>query len=84
MGNKSSISTAAFPTYDEKYVSEDSFEYPVAINGKTRTKISFGLDQPLEEIEKAVVENEAVLKWLDGKSPKKVIVVQGRMINVVV
>ncbi len=84
MGNESSISIAAFPTYDEQYVSEDSFEYPVAINGKKRTKISFGLDQPVEDIEKAVVENEAVLKWLEGKPPKKIIVVRGRMINVVV
>lgn len=84
MGNKSSISTVAYPEYDVKYVSEDSFEYPVAINGKTRTKISFGLDQPVEEVQKAVVENEAVQKWLEGKPPKKVIVVQGRMINVVV
>jgi leucyl-tRNA synthetase len=63
---------------------ETSFEYPVAVNGKTRVKMNFDLDLPSEQIEKEVLSAEQLQKYFDGKTPKKVIVVKGKMINVVV
>ncbi len=84
LGNKESITSAAFPDYDEKYLQESSHEYPVSINGKMRHKMSFALDKPKEEIEKEVLAAEQVQKWTEGKTPKKVIIVPGKIINLVV
>ena len=74
---------APFPEFNEEYLKENSFEYPVSVNGKVRTKIEFPLDMAKEEIEKQVLTSEVVRKWTDGKQPKKIIVVPGRIINVV-
>ena len=79
-----SILDAAYPVVEEKYLVENSIHYPVAINGKTRTEMSFAADTAQQAIEAAVLQNEVVKKWLDQKAPKKIIVVKGRMINVVV
>jgi leucyl-tRNA synthetase len=84
MGNKKSIFHSAFPIYDESLLVENVFEYPVAVNGKTRLKLIFDLNLPLEQIEKKVLSAKQLQKYFDGKTPKKVIVVKGRMINVVV
>jgi leucyl-tRNA synthetase len=84
MGNEASVHHADYPKYDQRYVTEDSFEYPVSINGKTRTKITFPLSLSKEEIEKQVLAHDSVTKWLDSGRAKKVIVVPGRIINVVV
>ncbi|MCS6823083.1 MAG: leucine--tRNA ligase [Cytophagaceae bacterium] len=84
LGHKESICNASFPTWDEKYLAESNYEYPISVNGKVRTKINFALDMPAADIEKQVLANEAVQKWLEGKQPKKVIVVQGKIVNVVV
>ncbi len=85
LGNEpGSVSVASFPQWDQKYVVDDMFEYPVQINGKVRAAISFALDVPAAEIEKAVLADPAVIKWMDGKPAKKVIVVPGRIVNVVI
>jgi leucyl-tRNA synthetase len=84
LGNKESIVNARFPAYEEKYLQESSFEYPVSVNGKVRTKISFPVDMDKATIEKQVLNNVTVKKWLQDKSPKKVIVVPNRIVNVVV
>jgi leucyl-tRNA synthetase len=84
LGNKNSISQAEFPKFNEAYLVESSFEYPISINGKVRAKLNFPLDMPVSDIEKQVLANEAVQKWLESKTPKKVIVVQGRIVNVVI
>jgi leucyl-tRNA synthetase len=84
MGNNRSITTEPYPLFDEKYLVENEFEYPVSINGKTRFKINLALNLTKEQVEKAVVEAEEMEKWLQGSSPKKVIVVPGRIVNVVV
>ena len=84
LGNAKSIITSNYPQYEEQYIQEDTFEYPIAINGKMRTKMNFALDMPKEDIEKQVLASEAVLKWTEGKSPKKVIVVPNRIVNIVV
>ncbi|MEO5675543.1 MAG: DUF559 domain-containing protein [Chitinophagales bacterium] len=84
LGNEISITQASFPDYDPALLIESSFEYPVAINGKTRVKMNFNLEADQEEIVKEVMTSEILQKYFEGKTPKKVIVVKGRMINVVV
>jgi len=69
--------------HDDSYLKEDSFEYPISINGKVRAKMNFALDMPKEDIEKLVLASDKVIKWTEGKAPKKIIVVQGRIVNVV-
>jgi leucyl-tRNA synthetase len=80
----SSVVNATFPTFEEKYVKESSKTYPVAINGKTRTELTIALDATQQQVEEIVLANEVVKKWMDGKSPKKVIYVKNKMVNVVV
>ena len=84
MGHNESILNASYPVYEEKYTQETAFNYPIAINGKTRAEMGFSLDAATADIEKDVLESEVVQKWLEGKAPKKVIIVKGRMINVVI
>ncbi|HEY3430698.1 MAG TPA: leucine--tRNA ligase, partial [Cyclobacteriaceae bacterium] len=83
LGHKDTILNASFPQYDEQYLKESSFSYPISINGKVRAQMNFALDMPKEDIEKIVLASEIVLKWTEGKPPKKVIVVQGKIVNVV-
>lgn len=83
-GHESSVLQAPFPVWEERYVLENSKKYPVAVNGKTRTELEFPLDASQSAVEKGVLADEIVLKFLEGKTPKKVIYVPGRMINVVV
>ena len=84
LGHENSITLSAFPTVDEQHLKEDSFEYPVSINGKMRVKISLALSLSKEEIEEAVLQNGVVLKWTEGKTPKKVIIVPNRIVNIVI
>ena len=84
LGHAESIHTATWPLYEDQYLKEDSFSYPISINGKTRTQIAFATDADPKEIEAVVLQNEIVLKWTEGKTPKKVIVVKNRIVNVVV
>lgn len=85
LGNEpGTISKASFPVFNPNYLVEDAFEYPIQINGKVRTTISFAIDRAPSEIEKEVLADEIVQKWLDGKSPKKVVVVPKRIVNVVI
>lgn len=84
LGHNDSVLKASFPKYDNQYLIENSFEYPISINGKVRAKMEFALDMPKEDIEKLVLASETVQKWTEGKPPKKVIIVQGKIVNVVV
>ena len=84
LGHKTSVVDAAYPAFEEKYVKESSKTYPVAINGKTRTELTIALDATQQQVEEIVLANEVVKKWMDGKSPKKVIYVKNKMVNVVV
>lgn len=84
LGHKDSILDASFPKFEAKYVAESSKAYPVAINGKTRAELTLDLNITQAEVEQIVLSNEVVLKWLDGKQPKKIIYVKNKMINVVV
>jgi leucyl-tRNA synthetase len=84
LGNKSSILDANYPVLENKYLVETAKEYPVSVNGKTRTNIIISLDAAQEEVEKIVLANEIVQKWMEGKPPRKIIYVKGKMVNVVV
>ena len=83
LGNEGLILDAKFPTFDPKYLVESSKEYPISINGKLRTNISMALDLDQKQVEEIVLQNDIVQKWLEGKAPKKIIFVKGKMINIV-
>lgn len=83
LGHSKTIFDASFPQHDEQYLVESSFTYPISINGKVRAQMSFALDMPKEDIEKVVMTSEIVQKWSEGKPPKKVIIVPGKIVNVV-
>jgi leucyl-tRNA synthetase len=84
IGETNSITKAKFPEFNAAYLIEDSFSYPVSINGKHRTNIEFALDLDQSEIEKTVLADETILKWLEGKQPKKIVFVKGKIINLVI
>ncbi len=83
LGNSGSISTVDFPTLDEKHLVESSKEYPVSFNGKMRFTIELSLDLSKEQIEEIIMKDERTLKQLDGKIPNKIIIVPGKVINLV-
>lgn len=83
-GHSGGISYVPDPTYDEKYLAENTFAYPVSFNGKMRFKLELPVDMKKEEIEKNAVEAEEAKKWIEGKTVRKVIVVPNRIINIVV
>jgi leucyl-tRNA synthetase len=84
LGNEGSVLDAPYPVYNEKFLIESSKLYPVAINGKTRTELNISLDANQQQVEEMVLTDDSVKKWLNGNSPKKVIYVKNKMINIVV
>jgi leucyl-tRNA synthetase len=84
LGNATSVTKASFPDYDENLLIENSFEYPVSFNGKTRFKMELPLDADVEQIKETVLASAQARKFLDGKQLKKIIVVKGRIVNIVV
>jgi len=79
-----SLSYTEYPKFNPAYMVEDEFSYPVSVNGKTRLNLNLSLSLEATAIETAVLANEDVLKYLEGKTPKKVIVVKGRIVNIVI
>lgn len=84
LGNLNSISTAEWPKLDESYLVEDSFAYPISFNGKVRFNIDMSLTLGPPEIEKIVMTHVDTLKYLEGKTPKKIIIVPKKIVNIVV
>lgn len=84
LDHKESISTVAFPLFNEAYLIEDNFNYPISFNGKTRFNLELPATLGAAEIEKIVLENEQSQKYLEGKAPKKVIVVPKKIVNIVI
>jgi len=84
LGNSGTIFDSSFPTFDESYLVEDSVMYPVSFNGKTRYKVEVSASAGKAEVEKIALSQPEAEKWLCGKAPKKVIVVPGRIVNVVI
>ena len=83
LGNKNSISTAEFPEFDPSYLVETSKSYPISFNGKMRFTIDLPLDLSREAIEEAVMANKNTQLQLQGRIPKKIIVVPGKIVNIV-
>ncbi len=83
LGHTESIAEAPFPKFEDKYLVESSKEYPISFNGKMRFKLEFPLDMGKEEIEAAVLAHEKTQEQLQGRAPKKVIVVPGKIVNIV-
>ncbi|MFI3282765.1 MAG: leucine--tRNA ligase [Rikenellaceae bacterium] len=82
-GIEGSVFDAEYPVCEESYLVESSFEYPVMMNGKLRFKQTYDLGMNPKDIEKDILTKETAQKWLEGKSPKKVIVVPKKIINIV-
>ncbi len=83
LGHNESISTVQFPEFDEKHLIESSKNYPISFNGKMRFMLEFPLDMSKDEIEKQVLAHEKTQAQLQGRTPKKVIVVPGKIVNIV-
>lgn len=83
-GQTGSVLDAVYPVVEEKYLVEASREYPLAINGKTRTTINIDANATQSEVESLVLMDPMVIKWLEGKPPKKIIYIKNKMINVVI
>ncbi|MEA1897167.1 MAG: class I tRNA ligase family protein, partial [Bacteroidota bacterium] len=84
LGHNSSISQSSFPKIEQHYLKDDSIEYPVSFNGKMRFKLEFPVDLDKKSIEEAVLTEEKTKKWLEGKQIVKVIVVPGKIVNIVI
>lgn len=84
MGHTDSILFASFPEWKEEMIAEATIQYPVQVNGKMRTKIEVAADAAKDAVEEVALANEVVQQWMDGKTPRKVIVVPGRIVNIVV
>lgn len=84
LGHEGSIHHSDFPSYNEEYLKEDEVVYPVCINGKKRDEIALATGMDKADIEAQVLALDNVVKWMDGKPAKKIIVVPNRMVNIVV
>ena len=83
LGHSTSIATAEFPKFEEKHLVESSKAYPISFNGKMRFTMELPSDLSKDDIEKAVMAHEKTAGYLDGRTPKKVIVVPGKIVNIV-
>jgi len=83
LGHSDSIATAPFPKFEPKHLIESSKEYPISFNGKMRFKMELPVDLSKDEIEKAVLAHDKTQDQLKGRTPKKVIVVPGKIVNIV-
>lgn len=83
MGHEGSVCDAKWPSYDESYLKEDEVKYPISFNGKVRFSLMLPSTMSKEEVEKVALANEQTAKFLDGKPLKKVIVVPGKIVNIV-
>ncbi len=84
LGHNESICYEPFPVFEEKFVTENSFNYPVSFNGKTRFTLELPIDMDIKEIEAKALAAEESQKWLEGKTPKKIIIVPKKIINIVI
>jgi leucyl-tRNA synthetase len=84
LGNTDSVTLAEWPQFDEKHLQEDAFTYPVSFNGKMRFTMDLSADLSKDDIEKAVLSFEKTTQYLEGKSPKRVIIVPKKIVNIVV
>jgi leucyl-tRNA synthetase len=83
LGNSNTVCDAIFPTCNEEYLKEVSVKYPISFNGKVRFMLELPADMNKEDVEKTALANVQTLKQLDGLTPKKIIVVPGKIVNIV-
>ncbi|SEC81300.1 leucine--tRNA ligase [Rhodococcus koreensis] len=83
LGHEKSLAHGPFPVAEEKWLVEDTVEYPIQVNGKVRSRVTVAADAPRGEIEKIALADDKIVALLDGKDPRKVIVVPGKMVNIV-
>lgn len=83
IGNNTSVCDAEWPSFNEEFLKEDSFPYSISFNGKSRFVLEFGADATNAEIEKTVLEHSNSQKWLESKTPKKIIIVPKKIVNIV-
>jgi leucyl-tRNA synthetase len=83
LGHTTTVCDAIFPICNESYLVESSFKYPISFNGKVRFILELPAEMPKDEVEKSALSNEQTQKYLEGKTPKKVIVVPGKIVNIV-
>ena len=83
LGHEQSIATAGYPEHDPKYLVESTKTYPISFNGKTRFTLELAMDLSKEQIESAVMADQRTVVQLQGRTPKKVIVVPGKIVNIV-
>ena len=84
LGNTTTVCDAQWPQFNEEYLKESSVNYPVSFNGKVRFTLTLPAEMSREEVEKTALSNEQTQKYLEGKTPKKVIVVPGKIVNIVI
>ena len=84
IGNETTICDARWPEFNEDYLKESTVNYAVSFNGKTRYNITAAADAGKEEVEKLALENEGAARWLEGKTIRKIIVVPGKIVNIVI
>ena len=84
LGHKTSVCDAEWPTYNEEYLKEDTINYTISFNGKARFNMEFAADEASAAIQAAVLADERSQKWIDGQTPKKIIVVPKKIVNVVI
>ncbi|MFZ2240247.1 MAG: leucine--tRNA ligase, partial [Gordonia amarae] len=83
LGHDESLAHGPWPVAEEAYLSEDTVEYPVQVNGKVRGRITVPADASREVLSEAALADEKVIDFLAGATPKKVIVVPGKLVNIV-
>ena len=84
LGNKKTLAYEPWPGFNEEYLKEDNFNYPVSFNGKMRFNIELPVSLTKEEIIKIVLADERTKKWLGNSTPSNIIVVQNRIVNIVI
>jgi leucyl-tRNA synthetase len=83
LGHSTSVCDAQWPAFNEEYLKEDSIKYTISFNGKARFTLEFPADADNETIQSTVMSNEQAQKWIEGKTPKKVIIVPKKIVNIV-
>jgi leucyl-tRNA synthetase len=84
LGNKKSLTHESWPGYNEEYLAEDTFNYPVSFNGKMRFNIELPASLPKDEVIKIVLADERAKKWIGNATPSNIIFVPGRIVNIVI
>jgi leucyl-tRNA synthetase len=82
--NNDGVSYSNWPSFNPEYLVENEFNYPISFNGKVRFNMNFALDVDIKDMEETILKNEQTQKYLEGKAPKKLIIVKGKIVNVVV